>query len=152
MADRQINGERTKNKKICRWTFCIVLCMLLTGGAYTAVFAEQNITGMLTNWFQQKTDEAIDHIELEISAVQNEQTNRLNDALKEEVEEAESDLNETVRIEIKARTKELQRYTDTLINKIEKQNNQDGTIDPAQLKELDQIVQEAKTKMQEVTE
>lgn len=118
------------------------------GGSFTAVFADQDINGLLTSWFQQKKDESIEKIDAAILAEQQQQTKRLEEALKVEIAKAEQRLDEKVENEILERTKALQQYSNQLIQSMKESKTKE--LDQAILSELDQIVQEAKAKMENI--
>ncbi|MUK87689.1 hypothetical protein GMD78_04645 [Ornithinibacillus sp. L9] len=135
-----------KMRKIVVGTLFLII---VVGGSFTVVFADQDIGAMLTNWFDQKTDESIGEIEKVISQEQKKQTDRLKEELQLAIEAAEQDLNEFVQMEKNQRAEELKRYSDELIKEIDIDNDE---IEQEILDEFDRILKHAKEEMEQILE
>ncbi len=123
--------------------------MLIVVGSFYPVFADEDIGGMVTDWLQQKTDEAIQKVDEAILEEEKEQTERLRKALRVKKQEAEQKLNHTADEEITARTEELEHYADELIKSLNKKQTEENQA--AIKKEFEAIVKEAKGKMEDAS-
>src|SRR5699024_2785507 len=101
-----------------------VLLIGVVGSSVTITFADQDIESLLTNWFDNTKDEALQDLEEAVSKEQKEQTKRLKEELQSEVEAAEKQLNQFTEEQKEKILKELQRYTDQLIDSIEITNEE----------------------------
>ncbi|HLR52105.1 MAG TPA: hypothetical protein VK072_04440 [Candidatus Avamphibacillus sp.] len=138
--------ERHKRKKLPFKKILIgaVLLIGVVGSSVTITFADQDIESLLTNWFDNTKDEALQDLEEAVSKEQKEQTKRLKEELQSEVEAAEKQLNQFTEEQKEKILKELQRYTDQLIDSIEITNEEkEKEIET----KLYYIFEEAKEKM-----
>lgn len=108
------------------------------------VFADYDISTLLTNWFHKKTEESIEEMDQAISAEQQKQTEILQEEIANAIESAEQQLEEFTESEKEKRVKEIETYAAQLKSRTE--------IDQSELKNefvraLDNIVQEAIDKM-----
>lgn len=130
----------------------IVSCLLfigIIGSSVVFVFADEDISSLLTNWFQQKTSSIISDLDEEIEQEQKSQALRIEEELTELVKDAEDDLIQFTEKEKQKRIKQLKEYADEIIQSFE--------VDPRDdmdemITEFDAILEKAKEEMEEFAE
>lgn len=128
----------------------VVCTLLLTVGFSTSVnvaFANEDISAMLSSWFDQKTNESISDIETAINEEKTKSMETLKQELKVEMKDAEMKLNAYTEQEKQKRVDELKQYTEQLISDM--QSMEQVEKDKVQ-KEIDVIIQEAKQKIDNI--
>lgn len=137
------------SKKKRSFYILLISVALFTGGL-TITAADSSISGVLTTWFNNKTDESIEEIDRAIQEEQAEQTERLKAALAEKITEVEIELQELIEEEKEKQVDMLRKYADEKLQQLP--NLEIGTEDKAMLeKELERIYQAAIKEMEEVT-
>ncbi|SHH25958.1 hypothetical protein [Virgibacillus chiguensis] len=149
MGIRKETYRRRRYSNLKKIIIVSLLCMLIAVGSFYPVFADEDIGGMVTDWLQQKTDDAIQTVDEAILKEEKEQTERLRKALRVKKQEAEQKLIHTADQEITARTEELERYADELIKSLNKKQTEENQA--AIKKEFEAIVKEAKGKMEDAS-
>ncbi|MFD1608781.1 hypothetical protein [Oceanobacillus luteolus] len=130
--------------------YILLISVALFTGGLTITAADSSISGVLTTWFNNKTDESIEEIDRAIQEEQAEQTERLKAALVEKVTEVEIELQELIEEEKEKQVDMLRKYADEKLQQLP--NLEIGTEDKAVLeKELERIYQAAIKEMEEVT-
>jgi PIN domain nuclease of toxin-antitoxin system len=127
----------------------ILFVMMVAGGSVTIAFADQNIAGMLTEWFDRQTEASMEEIEDAIAIEQEKQTEKLQAELRLAIEAAEQEMDAFVEAEKISRVEEIREYANQLMEEIEVD---ESDIKEAKLEELDQILEEAKAAMDQVIE
>lgn len=137
------------SKKKRSFYILLISVALFTGGL-TITAADSSISGVLTTWFNNKTDESIEEIDRAIQEEQAKQTERLKAALAEKITEVEIELQELIEEEKEKQVDMLRKYADEKLQQLP--NLEIGTEDKAVLeKELERIYQAAIKEMEEVT-
>lgn len=130
--------------------YILLISVALFTGGLTITAADSSISGVLTTWFNNKTDESIEEIDRAIQEEQAEQTERLKAALAEKITEVEIELQELIEEEKEKQVDMLRKYADEKLQQLP--NLEIGTEDKAMLeKELERIYQAAIKEMEEVT-
>lgn len=130
--------------------YILLISVALFTGGLTITAADSSISGVLTTWFNNKTDESIEEIDRAIQEEQAEQTERLKAALAEKITEVEIELQELIEEEKEKQVDMLRKYADEKLQQLP--NLEIGTEDKAVLeKELERIYQAAIKEMEEVT-
>ncbi|WP_100011614.1 hypothetical protein [Lentibacillus sediminis] len=139
--------HRKTHRKKRKWLLGAAVLIVFFGSSLNVVFADQNIQSLLTNWFDQKKTESIGEIEEAVDAEQQKQTQRLQEALRPEIEKLNEQLNAFTDQEKAKSIQAIQGHADQLIANIEL----DGTEEKENVAaEFKQIIQEAKDKMDHV--
>lgn len=137
------------SKKKRSFYILLISVALFTGGL-TITAADSSISGVLTTWFNNKTDESIEEIDRAIQEEQAKQTERLKAALAEKITGVEIELQELIEEEKEKQVDMLRKYADEKLQQLP--NLEIGTEDKAVLeKELERIYQAAIKEMEEVT-
>jgi hypothetical protein len=138
--------EKFKNKT--SRTKLIIGTLVLSigfGGSFSVAFADQDIQGMLSSWFNKQKTEAIVTIEQAISSEKEIQMQRLKDELRLEIQNAEKELNKFTEMEKEQRILALKSHTDELINNLQIDNSKEKEII---VSKLNKIMQDAFDKME----
>ena len=147
MVSRQEMRRKRKRSKVFKLLAGTLLLFVIIGSSIQVSFADQDINGMLTGWFNKKTEDSIEEIDKAISIEQKEQTGRLKEALRLEIESAEKQLQTIVEEEKSKRIAELKQHADELIREAEVNND---AVKEKKVEALDQIVEKAKAEMGDV--
>ncbi|MFA1821916.1 hypothetical protein ACDX78_17325 [Virgibacillus oceani] len=137
---------QAKWRKIVIGTLFLIV---VAGSSVTIAFADQNIGGMLTSWFDQKTEESVEEIEQAILTEQQKQTKKLQEELRLAIEAAEEELHDFVEAEKSSRVEDIRKYADSLMEEIE---IDESAMKETKLQELEQIFNNAKVEMDQVLE
>ncbi|MCG5105003.1 hypothetical protein [Oceanobacillus alkalisoli] len=136
------------NKK---WIISLTIFIIfLFGGGITATVADSSLSGIITSWFDVKTERSIVELDNAIKEEQAIQTERLKEVLAEQIAEVDQEWDEFVEVEKQRQLTILREHTDTQIAEL----NEIREIDPERKKvmenELERIFQEAATEMEEI--
>lgn len=124
--------------------------MLLFGGGLTATVADSSLSGILTSWLDDKTEQSIAEIDSAIKEEQAIQTERLKEVLAEEIKEVEKEWETFIEAEKQKQLAALREYTDKHIAErigvTEVDPEKQATVE----KELERIFQEAVNEMENI--
>ncbi|WP_382358618.1 hypothetical protein [Lentibacillus kimchii] len=125
----------------------LFLIMIASG---VSVAASPDISGMLKEWFQGKSDDAITEIDNTVNKELDRQTARLKENLGPVIDSAEKDINTNVQQEKQKAKKKLRDYADQLIEKHKSNQSSSSSNNNAYEQRLDSIVKQAVSKMANV--
>lgn len=140
----RLKRKQSKTRKFLAGTLFLIIIL---GSSIQVTFADEDISAILSNWFNNKTEESINEIDEAISVEQQKQTERLKEELQLEIESAEDQLHEFIQAEKSKRVQELESYADELFHNYEPGNEKQQNDIAA---ELDRILEEAKVEMNAV--
>lgn len=136
---------RMKNKK--KWLISFLIVFVISCGSFGAVIADTSITGMLSSWLTNKSDEAIQEIDKEILEEQAVQTERLKAELDESLEKLNGEMNAFIEAEKEKRVLALQGYADKLIAEMDiNEADQKAEIE----REIERIYREASQEIEQL--
>ena len=125
----------------------ILFLIIFAGSSATIAFADHNISGLLTEWFDRKTEESVEEIEEVILKEQQKQTEKLEAELHMAIETAEQEMQIFLEAEKEYRVEEIRQYASFLMEEIE---IDDAERKEAKLQELERILNEAKAEMDQM--
>lgn len=141
ISRKERNNKRTSKSSLLVKT-CIVGVFMFS--STSLAFANQDLNGLLTNWFEKKGNESIQLIDEVISNERDNQTHRIKEELQKELRKSEEDLAKFTKHEIDTRVKELRKHADQIIKNLSIDNKEEK----AQLiSHLDKIVSQAVSEM-----
>jgi hypothetical protein len=112
----------------------------IIGGSMSVTFADQDVHNKLSQWFEDKKNEAINEISLAIMNERELQKGRLQEEIKSVINGAETDLNIFTASEKEKRRQAIRNHADSIIASL----NIDNEEEKAQISsELDVIVEDA---------
>lgn len=127
----------------------LLLVFVLTAGSLTVVIADTSISGVLSVWLSNKTEESIQAIDTEIQNEQAKQTERLKAELQANMNQLEKEMDVFVETEKQKRLTAIEKYADELLTEIPV----DGLDGKTEIeKELDRIYQEAIEEMNAISD
>lgn len=138
--------EKKKENKNIKKSVVIIGAIALSVGIGTSnvAFADQNIGGLMSSWFDKQESESIKEIDQEIDNAKAEQMSRLKTELSKEMSNSAQQLDALTESEKQKSVNELKAYADQIIQQT-KDNNQ---AERNQVKkELDGIVNAALSEM-----
>ncbi|WP_373894291.1 hypothetical protein ACUL41_00660 [Virgibacillus natechei] len=140
---------RRKNNRSMYTKFLVgaLLLIIIITSSINVAFADRDIGSVLTNWFNKNEGESIAEIEQAIDSERQDQTERLKEELRLEIESSEQELNQFTETQKTDRTTELERYTDELIHNLSIDNEEEKN---RIAEETEAIVQEAKEKIDNI--
>jgi hypothetical protein len=117
MKSRKEMHRKNKSKK----TKIVFTSLLLCAGIGTGnvALANQDISSLLTSWFNTKTEESITQIDNAISTEKASSMEKLEAALSTEMQQTEKEIVQFTEAEKARRVEELKRYTNQLIATID---------------------------------
>lgn len=118
----------------------ILFLLIVFAGSINIAFADEDISAILSNWFNQKGSEAIAEVDESIDIEKDEQTKRLEKELRKVMEEASGLLKDFTEKEKEIRIEKLRTYTDELIVNFEIDDSDERDEVVA---EIEQVVQDA---------
>lgn len=139
--EMRLKKKQSKTRKFLAGTLFLIIIL---GSSIQVTFADEDISAILSNWFNNETEESIKEIDEAISAEQQKQAERLKEELRLEIEMSESQLREFVQAEKSKRVQELQKYADEVIEGYDPDNEE---LQNEIIAELDRILEEAKVEM-----
>lgn len=149
MENRQSGGHRKSWRKRYKFPLIVMITTIIIGSSLNIVFAEKDISGLLTEWFQTKKSESIEDVERAIIEEQKVQTERLKAKLQEEIEEANTRLQEFTEDEKSKRIEAIRNYADELLESIDTRETElMADIDEA----INEIINHAMDEIDEVYE
>lgn len=149
MENRQLGGRSKPRHKRFKFPFIVMIAAIIIVSSLNSVFAEKDISGLLTEWFQTKKSESIEDVERAIIEEQKVQTERLKAKLQEEIEEANTRLQEFTEDEKNKRVEAIRNYADELLESIDTRETElMADIDEA----INEIINHAMDEIDEVYE
>lgn len=149
MRSRYRLMRKKRRSKVMRAVIGLLIACFVLGSSISIVAADQAIQSLLSNWFDQKSEESIAKIDEEISREQEAQTERLKKELNTKILDADEQLKKFTETEAEKAVSELEHYADTLLADLNF-DNANAKREAAQ--ELDRIVKEAQNQMAMVSE
>ncbi len=142
-------GKYRKENKHIKIKFLIgVLFLIVTvGGGMGIAFADADINGLLTNWFNQKSSESISSIEKSISTEKDLQKERLKQELQIEIQNAQKQLSDFTEQEKNQRIQAIRDYANQLIANLKIDNS---GKEKAIQNQMNAIVKQAKAAMDQI--
>lgn len=135
-------GEKKKlRRKLVIVNTTIIAALTLS---CTIAFAEVDINGLLTSWYNKKVESAKIIIQKSVMSEAENQKVRLKEALAEKMKASEEELDKYTAQEKESRTEAIRKYADELINNSNFSNEKDKKKIS---NDLDSIVNEAKKAM-----
>ena len=136
------------NKK---WVIPLTIFIIfLFGGGITATVADSSLSGMITSWFDDKTERSIAEIDRAIKEEQAIQADHLKEVLAGQFAEIDQELDEFVEVEKQRQLTILREYTDAQIADLGEPAEVDPERKAAIENELEHIFQEAVEKMENI--
>lgn len=136
-----------KSKK--KFVIILLFVFAFMGGGLSIVIADTSISGVLSTWLSNKTEQSIQTIETEIQKEQGKQTERLKTELQASIDQLENELNVFVETEKQKRITAIEMYAEELLTQI----TVDGLDRKTEIeKELDNIYQEAIERMDVISD
>lgn len=114
----------------------------------TVAFADQDIEGLLSNWFAKQQTKSIETIENAIMSEKEIQMQRLKEELQIEMNDAKKQMDQFTEMEKKRRIHDLKAHTNELIKNIKVDNSKEKE---AVINELNKIVNDAIDKMDAIS-
>ncbi|PUB09840.1 hypothetical protein [Paenisporosarcina sp. OV554] len=140
MLSRSDRYKKQKKKRRLLQVFGALIISVSIGSGVTTVNADQDISSLLTNWFNGKQSASIQEIDKAITAEKELLKLELKEALKAEMQAAEHELDTFTVAEKNARIASLNKYAEELIAKI----NIDNSAEKAKVtNELNAIIANA---------
>lgn len=125
----------------------VLFLSLMVGSSIGVAFADSDINGLMTNWFNKKSNESIDSIEQAIMTEKETQKQRLKEELQRELVSSQKKLDEFTEEEKNKRVEAIKDYADKLIADMQIDNsNQELEVQ----KQLDSIVENSMDEMEEL--
>ena len=147
MLSRSERYKKQKKKRRLLQVFGALIISVSISTGVTTANADQDISSLLTNWFNGKQTESIQEIDKAITAEKEILKVELKEALKAEMQGAEAELDNFTETEKNDRIASLNKYAEELISKI----NIDNSAEKENVtKELNAIIAEAIKKMDAV--
>ena len=123
MLSRSERYKKQKKRRRLIQVFGALIISVSIGSGVTTVNADQDISSLLTNWFNGKQSESIQEIDTAITAEKELLKLELKEALKAEMQDAEYELDTFTDAEKNARIASLNKYAEELIAKINIDNS-----------------------------
>ncbi len=123
MLSRSERYKKQKKRRRLIQVFGALIISVSIGSGVTTVNADQDISSLLTNWFNGKQSESIHEIDTAITAEKELLKLELKAALKAEMQDAEQELDTFTDAEKNARIASLNKYAEELIAKINIDNS-----------------------------
>lgn len=117
------------------------------GSSITIAFADQDIHGLLSDWFAKQQTTSIETIEKAIMSEKEIQMQRLKEELQIEINDAKKQLEQFTEEETEQRVNDLKAHTDQLIENISIDHSEEKE---AIINELDEILNESIKKMDDI--
>jgi hypothetical protein len=147
MLSRSERYRKQKKRRRLIQVFGALIISVSIGSGVTTVNADQDISSLLTNWFNGKQSESIQEIDTAITTEKEVLKLELKAALKAEMQGAEHELDTFTDAEKNARIASLNKYAEELIAKI----NIDNSAEKEKVtNELNAIIEKAIKKMDAV--
>lgn len=147
MLSRSERYKKQKKKRRLLQIFGALILSVTISSGVTTVNADQDVSSLLTNWFNGKQRQSIQEIDIAITVEKEKLKLELKEALRAEMQGAEDELNNFTEAEKKERIASLNKYADELAAKI----NIDNTKEREKVtKELNKIIEQAIKKMDAV--
>ena len=125
MLSRSERYKKQKKRRRFLQVFGALIISVSIGSGVTTVNADQDISSLLTNWFNGKQTESIQEIDNAITAEKELLKVELKEALKAEMQSAEHELDTFTVDEKNARIASLNKYAEELIAKINIDNTKE---------------------------
>jgi very-short-patch-repair endonuclease len=138
---------RKKTSKGAKLLFGTLFLSIGVGSSITVAFADQDIHGLLSDWFAKQQTTSIETIEKAIMSEKEIQMQRLKEELQIEMNDAEKQLEQFTEEETKQRVNDLKAHTDELIKNISIDQTEEKE---AIIIELDEILNESIKKMDDI--
>jgi maltooligosyltrehalose synthase len=114
------NSIHKKNKQTKVKVFAgVVLLTFGIGSSVNAVFADQDIESLLTNWFDEQKSESISQIDAAIMDEKEVLKERLREELQTEMDEAEKELHQFTENKKQEKIKALRQHASKIISEME---------------------------------
>ena len=123
MLSRSERYKKQKKRRRLIQVFGALIISVSIGSGVTTVNADQDISSLLTNWFNGKQSASIQEIDTAITAEKELLKLELKEALKAEMQDAEYELDTFTDAEKNARIASLNKYAEELIAKINIDNS-----------------------------
>lgn len=144
---KEVYQKKAPNK--VKLLFGTLFLSIGIGSSISVVFADQDIEGILTNWFNNQKTKSIETIENAIMSEKEIQMQRLKEELQIEMKNAEKELEQYTEQEKEQRINSLKLHTDKLIKGIKIDNTKEKE---KIIEKLNIISQDAIDKMEKVSE
>ena len=136
-------GKNIKNYKVILFIF-VILCSMTLGGGLKSVLADQDITLMMSNWFNKKKEKSIVDLEKAISEEKDILLKDLETSLSKEMQKASDELVSFTALEKQTRINTLNEYAKSLKSQMKIDNTEQEKIIQAN---LDAIIAQAIAQM-----
>jgi len=143
--------ETFKKKKAPKRVKLLIGTLFLSigvGSSISVAFADQDIQGLLTNWFAKQQTHSIETIEHAVMSEKEIQMQRLKEELQVEMDDAKKQLDQFTDQEKQKRVNDLKTHTDELIKNLKIDNSKEKA---AIIDQLDKITNDAIKKMDNVS-
>jgi hypothetical protein len=147
MNSRKVNFPKKKPTKRAKLLFGTLFLSIGISSSITIAFADQDIQGLLSNWFAKQQTKSVETIEKAILSEKELQMQRLKEELQIEMNDAEQQLFQFTEKEKQQRIKNLKHYTDKLIKGLKIDNTEE---EEAIKNELETIFNEAIQRMDSI--
>jgi hypothetical protein len=147
MKSRKVTFTKKKTTTRAKLLFGTLFLSIGIGSSITIAFADQDIHGLLGNWFAKQQTKSVETIEKAILSEKELQMQRLKEELQIEMNDAEQQLFQFTEKEKQQRIKNLKHYTDKLIKNLKIDNTEE---EAAIINELDTIYNEAIQRMDSI--
>lgn len=144
-------SRKDKYRKNSKWSAKLLIGVLLLSsiavGNVSVAFAGEDISSLLTNWFNQKGAQSVTTIEQAINQEKELQKQRLREELQLKISESAKEIDQFTENQKQSKVQSLKAYGDQLISKM----NIDSTGEKQEISaKMDSIVQQAIEEMQQV--
>lgn len=144
-------SRKEKYKVQKKWSAKLLIGVLLLSivaiGNVGVAFAGEDISSLLTNWFNQKGAQSVSTIEQAINNEKELQKQRLKEELQLKISESAKQLDQFTLEEKQRRVQALREYADQLVSNMKVDNNEEKHKISAQ---MDAIIQKAEEELSQV--